>query len=166
MEVNMSRTKNFSIDEDAYIRNNYRNLFDEEIAEVLNRPVGSITRRRQRLGCWHVQQEVSASVGGEIWVQIKDLPSGYMVSNMGRIKSGNKLCTLYIRKSGYVQWRAISLSSGYARTYKVHRLVAEHFCKTDKCLTECHVHHIDGNPQNNAAYNLEWLLPSEHKLKH
>ena len=162
----MSRTGNFSIEEDAYIRNNFRDLFDEEIAEILNRPVGSITRRRQRLGCWHVQQEVTESVKDEEWVQIKDLPEGYMVSNKGRVKSGHKLCRLFIRSNGYVQWRPMNKSRGFAKTYKVHRLVAEHFCSTDKNKAFCHVHHKDKNPQNNAADNLEWLTPVEHTSSH
>lgn len=29
-----------------------------------------------------------------------------------------------------------------------------------------HVHHIDGNKQNNSIYNLELLSPSEHNKKH
>ena len=162
----MSRTKNFSINEDNYIKENYRNLFDDEIAAVLGRPEGSVTRRRQRLGCWYVQQELSASLKGEVWVQVKDLPTGYQVSNKGRVKSANKLCSLYIRDTGYVQWRLVNKSRGIARTYKVHRLVAEHFCKSDKGIQACHVHHKDANPQNNSASNLEWLIPQEHRSKH
>lgn len=162
----MSRTANFSIEEDTFIRENFKNLFDDEIAELLGRPIGSITRRRQRLGCWYVQQELSASLKGEEWKQIKDLPFGYAVSNKGRVKSGNKLCSLYVRKSGYVQWRLVNESLGIAKTYKVHRLVAEHFCHTDKDMDLCHVHHKDGNPQNNSSINLEWLTAQEHKEEH
>lgn len=162
----MHRTTNFSITEDAFIRENFRNLFDDEIAEVLGRPTGSITRRRQRLGCWYVQQELSSSIKGEDWKQIEDLPEGYYVSNKGRIKSGNKLCALFITSKGYVQWRPVNLSKGFAKTYKVHRLVAEYFCPTEKDRAFCHVHHIDGNPQNNASSNLEWLTQQEHIEKH
>lgn len=162
----MSRTVNFSIEEDAYIRKNFKDLFDDEIAETLGRTVGSVTRRRQRLGCWYVQQEITESVKGEVWKQIKDLPFGYMVSNKGRVKSGKKLCKLFIHSNGYVQWRPVNLSLGIAKTYKVHRLVAEHFVNTDKCRAECHVHHKDGNPQNNSSDNLEWLTPKEHREEH
>ena len=50
MEVLMlSRGKNFSPSEDDYIKKNFRDMFDDEISKILNRPIGSITRRRQRL---------------------------------------------------------------------------------------------------------------------
>ena len=48
----LSRGKNFSPSEDDYIKKNFRDMFDDEISKILNRPIGSITRRRQRLGCW------------------------------------------------------------------------------------------------------------------
>lgn len=162
----MSRTNKFSVEEDTYIKSNFRDLLDDEIAEHLNRPVGSITRRRQRLGCWYVQQEVDSNLKGEVWKQIKDLPEGYYVSNKGRVKSGKKICSLYINSKGYVQWRIVNKSKGIAKSYKIHRLVAIHFNTTEKVMEDCDVHHIDHNRQNNSSCNLEWLTPSEHKLKH
>lgn len=162
----MSRSANFSIEEDTFIKNNFKNLFDDEIALILNRPIGSVERRRQRLGCWYLQQEVSSSLKGEVWVQIKDLPEGYQVSNKGRIKTGKKLCALYVRDSGYIQWRVVNKSQNISKTYKVHRLVAEHFCKTSKDIEMCHVHHKDKNPQNNSSDNLEWLTTQEHREEH
>lgn len=162
----MSRKKNFSIEEDTYIKENFRKLFDDEIASHLKRPEGSITRRRQRLGCWHIQQEVGASLKGEVWKQIPQLPKGYFVSNKGRIKSNGKLCSLFIRDSGYVQWRLVNKSAGISKTFTVHRLVAKMFCDTDKNIVACDVHHIDHNRQNNSSENLEWLTKTEHKLKH
>ena len=63
----LSRGKNFSPSEDDYIKKNFRDMFDDEISKILNRPIGPITRRRQRLGCWHVQQEISGPLPGEIW---------------------------------------------------------------------------------------------------
>lgn len=162
----MSRTANFSVEEDTYIRRNFRDSFDDEIAETLGRPIGSITRRRQRLGCWYVQQEITATIKGESWLQIKDLPEGYMVSNKGRIKTGKKLSKLFINSQSYVQWRVVNPSKGIFKNYKVHRLVAEHFCPTHKDKDDCHVHHKDQNPQNNAWDNLEWLTPQEHLEAH
>lgn len=162
----MSRNKNFSVEEDTYIRNNFRDLFDDEIAEKLARPTGSITRRRQRLGCWYVQQELSSPLTGERWRQIKDLPIGYMVSNKGRIKSGSKLCSLYINSKGYVQWRIVNQSKGLSKSFIVHRLVAEYFLETSRDIEKCHVHHKDRNTHNNSSENLEWLTPEEHLAEH
>ena len=161
-----TRKHNFTVDEDTFIKQHYRNLFDDEIANILDRPVGSITRRRQRLGCWYIQQEVSASLPNEIWVQIRDLPLGYQVSNKGRLKSNGKLLSLYVRESGYVQWRIVNPSKGLAKTYRVHRLVAEHFLEVPMNLAEYHVHHVDHNPLNNASDNLVWMTPSEHLEAH
>ena len=156
------RTKNYSIEEDAFIRDNYRSLFDDEIAEILGRSIESVIRRRQRLGCWYLHQEISEPLSGEVWKQIKDLPDGYMVSNKGRIKSGKKLCKLYLRDTGYIQWRLFNESKNISKTYKVHRLVAEYFCATNKDINLCHVHHKDKNTQNNSYENLEWVYPEDH----
>ena len=162
----MSRAADFSIEEDAYIRSSYEHLSDKEISEVLGRPVGSITRRRQRLGCWAIQQKVFESFKDEVWKQITELPEGYMVSNKGRVKSGEKLCSLKVRKNGYVQWRLVNLSKDLFYTFKVHRLVAEHFCDIEGDSDDFHVHHKDHNSGNNSSCNLEWLSPEDHRAKH
>lgn len=158
--------RNYTVEEDTFIKKHYRDLFDDEIAYVLHRPASSITRRRQRLGCWYVQQELSAPLPDEIWVQIQDLPIGYQVSNKGRIKSKGKLLSLYIGSKGYVQWRIVNHSKGLAKSYKVHRLVAEHFLEIPTNYSMYHVHHKDHNPTNNSADNLQWLTPAEHIQMH
>ena len=38
----LSRGKNFSLSEDDYIKKNFRDMFDDEISKILNRPIGSI----------------------------------------------------------------------------------------------------------------------------
>ena len=162
----MTRKANFTLEEDLFIKENYRDLFDDEISVVLNRPAGSITRRRQRLGCWYVQQELTAPIKGEIWVQIKGLPKGYQVSNMGRVKSGNKLVSLYLNKKGYVQWRLVNDSKGIRANYKVHRLVAEHFLDRPDNTDEYDVHHLDHNRSNNTQENLQWLTKADHIKLH
>ena len=54
----------------------------------------------------------------------------------------------------------------YARfgtRYTLHRLLAETFIvKNYPDGTTLHVHHIDGNKQNNDLENLMWLTPKEH----
>ena len=159
----MSRKKNFSEAEDNYIRNNYRDLFDEELAQTLERPEGSVTRRRQRLGCWHVQQEVTGGLHNEVWKSIGLQDNHYQISNMGRVKAGKKLAALFINSKGYCQWRPVNKSKGLAATYKIHRLTAEHFCtKPEDWGKEWHVHHLDKNPTNNRHDNLIWISQKDH----
>lgn len=57
-------------------------------------------------------------------------------------------------------YAAVSLQEGKeAKTYLVHRLVAEAFIPNPMGLSQ--VNHIDGNKQNNCVNNLEWVSPKE-----
>ena len=163
----MCRSKNFNLNEDNFIRNNFRDLFDDEISVILNRPVASITRRRQRLGCWQVQQEMTGSLPNEQWKSLNIDDNYYQISNKGRIKAGNKLSTLFINSKGYVQWRIVNNSKNIAVSLKLHRAVAEHFCeKPIEWCSDWHVHHKDKNPLNNNSENLVWLSATDHQEIH
>ena len=163
------RTKNYSIEEDDYIRSMFRDMSDDELADALGRSYGSVVRRRQRLGCWHVQVEAGPPLPGELWKSLDIDGDFYQVSDKGRIRAGNKLSTLYVNSRGYVQWRVVNQSKGIAVSIKVHRAVARAFCP---CPIGCdysdewHVHHKDHNPLNNAADNLQWLHDSDHRELH
>lgn len=54
-------------------------------------------------------------------------------------------------------YRWVSLSPG--ENMLVHRMVAYCFCPNPDCKP--HVNHIDGNPLNNSASNLEWCTHEE-----
>lgn len=104
----------------------------------------------------------------EIWKDVRGFEGRYQVSNMGRVRSLDRLvnnsASSYVRKGqmlnpsenkgrGYLR---ISLSDGHRnyKHYEVHRLVALHFVPGYK--KGLVVNHKDENKHNNRADNLEW----------
>lgn len=101
----------------------------------------------------------------EIWKPIDFLGNEYFVSNTGKVKSierkmancNGKIITYKGRL--YTQNKN---SQGYYRVnilrkcYFVHRLVALAFCENPDKERYTIVNHIDNNPLNNKADNLEW----------
>ena len=100
----------------------------------------------------------------ENWKDISGFEGIYQVSDKGRVRSldrkdniGNthkgKILVSQKRPNGYL---CVHLSkNGKSKWFSVHRLVAEAFIeKTDDAHTI--VNHIDNDPSNNNASNLEW----------
>lgn len=102
----------------------------------------------------------------EIWKDIKGYEGLYQVSNLGNIKSLEKIQVfpnggLNIRKekalkpnkmsNGYLNVR---LYNSKQKGYGIHRLVAQAFIPNPNNYSQ--VNHIDGNKQNNFVDNLEW----------
>lgn len=100
-------------------------------------------------------------------IMYPDLLGRYEVSNQGRIKRlarsicykdgrteflKEKLMSPHLSPKGYVLIRLTGIST--ANTYKVHRIVADHFISNPKNLPE--VNHKDENKANNSVENLEW----------
>ena len=115
----------------------------------------------------------------EVWKDIRGYEGLYQVSNYGNIrsvphsyltKSGKKmvvsgrLLAPRLHNKGYY---TISLYCGkHRKQFYVHRLVASHFCCNPNKYP-C-VNHIDNNPSNNRACNLEWCTHKQntaHALK-
>lgn len=106
----------------------------------------------------------------EKWKDIHGYEGLYQVSDLGRIKSLGRTITYAngtshpykervrknnTHKNGYKNvdlWK-----DGRAKTFKVHRLVAQAFVPNPKNLSE--VNHIDEDKENNKASNLEWVTP-------
>ena len=101
----------------------------------------------------------------EIWKDISGYEGLYQVSNLGRVKSLNYLGhhkevikkpslpkKTIMKPSQY--YKVILYKNGKAKNFFVHRLVAEAFIPNPDNLPQ--VNHIDHNPFNNRADNLEW----------
>jgi hypothetical protein len=77
----------------------------------------------------------------------------YRVSNLGRVKRNAKVLHLNTNTYGY---KHITLSKdNVQKTTLVHRLVATAF--VDNPLGLPQINHKDGNKDNNASSNLEWV---------
>lgn len=94
------------------------------------------------------------------WKEIADFPA-YFVSSDGRIYSSKtkKIFCPGITRNGYVIVHLRQGGKQYARY--LHRLVATAFILNPENVRE--VNHIDGNKQNNAVSNLEWVTSSQNK---
>ncbi|WP_052493601.1 NUMOD4 domain-containing protein [Levilactobacillus brevis] len=110
----------------------------------------------------------------EIWKDIPGFEKKYQVSNLGRIKSLDRM-----RRKHHYPGRVLNTTKrlthdGYARVpirddfgkqheYRVNKLVATVFIPNPKGKSS--INHIDGNKLNNAVCNLEWVTRSEN-MKH
>ena len=110
----------------------------------------------------------------EIWKDIEGYEGLYQVSNIGRIKSMNRIVnnnggTDYrkervikqdIDRGGYIQTHLSK--DGKVKTLKVHRLVAKAFPEIcGEWFDGCEIDHIDGVKNNNKATNLKVCTKSE-----
>lgn len=90
----------------------------------------------------------------EIWKKVQGWGGRYEVSNKGNLRSnlhGLRMRKLTIGSKGYLQVRLHAKT--IQKTYQIHTLVVEAFIGTIK--KGQHVNHVDGNPLNNCAENLE-----------
>ncbi len=117
----------------------------------------------------------------EEWRNVDGFP-GYMVSNLGRIKSLARAVprifggVLRVRRNPEVimkqfktgrkrNYYKVALSAGHKEKVQigVHRLVAKAFIENQRELA-VYVNHKDGNGLNNRSDNLEWVTNSENLL--
>jgi|688.fasta_scaffold1052550_2 hypothetical protein len=96
----------------------------------------------------------------EIWKPIFSLNNLYEVSNLGRVRSArgvykNKILKEYIKHPANINYNSVEVHiDGKKWLKKVHRLVAEVFCKNPENYPI--VMHIDNDRRNNRADNLKW----------
>lgn len=110
----------------------------------------------------------------EIWKDVRGYEGVYQVSNLGKIRSIDRLCVDVNGKNrrmkgreilqaiNTVGYKKVTLSAnGESVNFLVHRIVAEAFIENSQ--NKRTVNHIDGNKHNNNALNLEWMSHSENE---
>lgn len=115
----------------------------------------------------------------EVWKDVKNYEGHYQVSNLGNVKSLDKVVTQKTKYNTFVdaiyrgkELRKEILKGGYLRVtlsksnkqkrITIHRLVALAFI--DNIENKKYVNHKDGNTNNNNILNLEWCTSSENEL--
>lgn len=94
-------------------------------------------------------------------LRVLDLFSGYTIREDGQIKS--RFGRLIKQQAGNTGYLRVELwTNGKGKKYLLHRLIAEKFIPNPDGKPV--VNHIDGNKQNNAIENLEWVTRSENQL--
>lgn len=100
----------------------------------------------------------------EEWKWIRGYEGRYSISNMGRLKSHleDKDGKIRSLKNQYGWYHTVNLTDQYGvrKTKRIHVLVAEQF--VGEIPKGYHVHHKDGNRQNNVVSNLEIIHPIKH----
>lgn len=103
----------------------------------------------------------------EIWVDVVGFEGWYQVSNLGQIRrtsesGGARVGRILKARTDKRGYKIIDLNrKGKARTFKVHRLVAQAFIPNPENKRE--VNHLNGNRTYNWKCNLEWSTSAENK---
>ena len=113
------------------------------------------------------QDFTDEELNSEVWKDIQGYKGLYKVSNLGRVKSLNRIVTykngvkrlykgkilnLLMNKSGY--FKVFLCKGNSVKQRYVHQLVAQAFIPNPNNLLE--VNHIDEDKSNNRVSNLEW----------
>ena len=115
----------------------------------------------------------------EVWKDVKNYVGYYQVSNLGRVKSleriiirsngselpiKSKLLSVCVCKRGY---RFVSLRKPRKKmiTKRVHQLIAESFLNHTPCGHKLVVDHIDNDKANNNLSNLQVISHRENSSK-
>lgn len=110
----------------------------------------------------------------EIWKDIKGYEGYYQVSNIGNVKSVERVIVRQNGRSQPVKERVLKSATdidgykfvvlqkeGKKLGQKVHRLVGQTFLPNENKLPQ--INHIDGVRSNNDVLNLEWVSPKQNQ---
>ena len=109
-------------------------------------------------------------LGVEVWKDIPEYEGLYQVSNLGSVRSLDRIDIIGRKLKGKVlkaaicspKYLGVSLSKdNKAKTITVHKLVAYAFLNHKSCGYKLVVNHIDTNPKNNNVTNLEIVTARE-----
>lgn len=118
------------------------------------------------------------TTSNEVWKDILGYEGLYQISNLGRVKSIDRIVfrrkkdatrmiilkgrvlSYHLSKKGYAQ--VVLSKNGKTATNLVHRIVACHFIQ--KPLNKEAVNHINCIKDDNRAINLEWCTNNENTL--
>lgn len=106
----------------------------------------------------------------EIWKDIKDYEGYYQISNLGRVKTLERITIIpnakrlekerILKLNERNNYKTIQLIKNNKRkSYQVHRLVAQAFIENP--LNKPFINHKDYNTRNNRVENLEWCTQKE-----
>ena len=107
----------------------------------------------------------------EIWKPIENYENYYLVSNLGKVKSLDRITKngsgYFLRKGKLLKNNINNMGYCYlylkkdniSKKFYLHRLVAQAFIPNPENKKE--VNHIDCDPLNNAVSNLEWVSHKE-----
>ena len=107
------------------------------------------------------------NIEGEIWKEIENTEGNYFISSLGRVKSYTRYKAIILKPTVNVNgYERLEIQQERHRANKlIHRLVAAAFLPMPDNI-DMQLHHKDFNKHNNAAVNLEWLSPQQHREKH
>ena len=98
----------------------------------------------------------------EEWKPVTGFEGLYDISNHGRIRNRNgKIISQHPDGYKLLYGKVNLYKKGERKNIRVHRLVAEHFCKNPYNKPE--VNHEDVNPHNNFWWNLTWCTRVENE---